>query len=167
MPCVLGKYKVILLFLVSAAILQHVLLASADGPATAPAAFPFSTHTGYFTSKDFEHEAPESFVILQDQAAFDRIFRPVMYNNAQRLPPRAFETHIVLAVTRRGQATWTFTAIDVARDGAALTLRYACVQDKNLQSYTAPLIISVPKSDCRTYRFVENGVLVKTLELTR
>ena len=51
----------------------------------------FDTHDGYFVSNQFEAKAATSFVVIKDQAAFDKVFGVgmVMGDKHHRLPAAA------------------------------------------------------------------------------
>ena len=56
--------------------------------AAAPVNLPFDTYSGYFVSNKFEPNAAESFVVIPDQAHFDKTFgvAMVMGDKSHRLP---------------------------------------------------------------------------------
>jgi hypothetical protein len=70
----------------------------------------FDMYSGYFVSNKFEPDAAESYVVLNDQDQFDKVFGVafVMNDKSHRLPKDAFESLIIVAVIKRGNAFWEF-----------------------------------------------------------
>ena len=64
-----------------------------------PAKLAFDTYSGYFVSNKFEPNAAESFVVIHDQEAFNKVFGAafVMRDTRHRLPKDAFKSLIVIA----------------------------------------------------------------------
>ena len=138
--------------------------------AASPLAKPveFDTYDGYFVSNQFEPKAATSFVVLKDQAAFDKVFGVgmVMRDKHHRLPAAAFDDKIVVAAIHRGKAMVTYKVDSVAAEGPALIVTYTTqVKPSETAEFSCPLIISVPKADYHAVRFLENGKQVKRLEL--
>jgi len=171
--------KPITIALMLALTLAAASQASAQAPAssqstTQPATtrpVAFDTHTGYFVSNKFEPDQPESFLILRDQKAFDAVFGTamVMGDKSHRLPPDVFDSKFVVAVIKRGRATWQFTVKDVAlaTTGGAQVIRYTAVSQKSDSAeFSCPLIITIPRDIYPVIRFDENGKSVKTIELS-
>ena len=139
--------------------------AAASGNASSVA---FDAHDGYFVSNKFEPQAPASFVVLQDQKAFDEVFgvAMVMGDRSHRLPPRAFESLMVVAPIKRGKVFWSYTVESVRVDGGVLTLRYTTTASpSDTAKYACPLIVSVPKGAYTAVEFVEDGKVVKKIQL--
>jgi hypothetical protein len=133
---------------------------------TDSAAIPFDTHTGYFVNNTFEPQAPASFVVLRDQAAFDRVFGSarVMNDKSHRLAPDAFASRMVVAAIQRGKAIVNYRVDRVEVDGGVLTVRYTTTTTPHdTAEFASPLILSVPKGDYTAVAFVENGKTVKKL----
>jgi len=128
----------------------------------------FDAHDGYFVSNKFEPQAPASFVVLQDEKAFDQVFgvAMVMGDRSHRLPPRAFEPLMVVAPIKRGKVLWRYTVESVRVDGGVLTLRYTTTASPSATAeYACPLIVSVPKGAYTAVEFVEDGKVIKKVEL--
>ena len=143
---------------------------TAPAPATQPApqAIAFDTYGGYFVSNQFEPNAPASFVVLQDQTAFDRVFgvAMVMGDTSHRLPNGAFKTNLVVTAIKRGPAFWTFKVQTVTVQAGMLTVRYTTTSTPSASAtYSCPLIVSVSKGDYKEVRFEEGGRLVKTIAM--
>lgn len=144
----------------------------AAAPATQPAAIPFDTHNGYFVSNKFEPQQTESFVVLQDQKAFDEVFGVamedalVMADRPHRLPDDAFKSKVVVAAIKRGKAVWKFKVNDVTLDAGVLSVRYTATSTRNdATEFACPLIVSVPKGNYAAVEFVEDGKSVKKIAL--
>jgi len=135
---------------------------AAENPETSPVAH--QTHDGYFVSNQFEPDAPTSFVVLKDQAAFDQVFgvAMVMRDKALRLPPDAFAGKFVIAAIHRGKAFVHYHVESVLLEGRSLSLRYTTQSDADGSAeFACPLIVSVPKGDYATVQFIENGKEIK------
>jgi hypothetical protein len=124
------------------------------------------TFSGYFVSNKFEPNAAESFVAIRDQSQFDKVFgvAMVMQDKSHRLPANAFESNMVLAVVKRGKATWQFRCEGVVLKDGLLTLRYLATSKKNDSAeFASPLIVLIRKAECVAIDFVENGNVVKRI----
>ena len=67
--------------------------------ATEPVKLTFDTYGGYFVSNKFEPDAAKSFVVINDQEQFDKVFGVafVMGDKSRRLPKDAFKSLMVIA----------------------------------------------------------------------
>lgn len=127
----------------------------------------FDTYDGYFVSNKFEPDTPESYALLTDQKAFDNTFGVafVMGDKSHRLPKEAFANHVVIAVVKRGMAITEYKVNQISESADGLEIRYTTKEQKqNSAQFASPLIISVPRKDYQSIRFVENEKLVKTLK---
>jgi len=132
------------------------------------AKLPFDTYGGYFVSNQFEPAAAESFLVIRDQARFDKVFgvAMVMGDKSPRLSKDAFKSNLVLAVVNRGNAVWQYKVEGVTVDGGVVQLRYAATAKKSdSASFACPLIVSIPKGGYTAVRFVENRRPVKRIEI--
>jgi hypothetical protein len=130
----------------------------------------FDTYSGYFVSNKFEPDAAASFVVIADQAQFDKVFGVafVMRDKSHRLPKDAFKSSVVVAVIKRGHAFWEYKVEGVTVEQDAIRLRYAVTSKAAPETtFACPLILSVPKGAYKAVTFVEDGKLVKTLKLAR
>lgn len=130
----------------------------------------FDTYSGYFVSNKFEPNEAASFVVIRDQAEFDRVFgvAMVMRDKSHRLPPNAFDSKIVLAVVKRGKAVWDYSVKDVRLDGRTLIVRYtATAKPQASAEFACPLILSVDKGDYGAVQFVENDKEVKKVDMAK
>jgi hypothetical protein len=148
--------------------LAGCLIARAEQPKDAA----FDVHDGYFVSNQFEPQAPASFLVLKDQASFDKVFHatpPLMgqKKTPELVPADAFETKIVAAVVHRGSAEWTYKVQSAQAEGKTLVVHYTAKSRKAGFEMAAPLIVSVPKGGSAAVRFVENGKAVKTIPFQR
>jgi len=156
------------LLLASSLLLLPWRLLGAD--AVSPLARPveFDTHDGYFVSNQFEAKAATSFVVIKDQAAFDKVFGVgmVMRDKHHRLPAGAFDEKIVVTAIHRGKAMVTYQVDSVVAEGPILVLRYTTkVKPEGSAEFSCPLIVAVPKGDYKAVRFMENGKQVKRVEV--
>jgi hypothetical protein len=155
---------------IAALISALFLLAGSAALAGDKTALPFEIYTGYFVSNKFEPDAASSFVIIEDQAHFDRVFGTafVMRDKARRLPPGVFKTHLIIAAIHRGNSLCDFKVTEVALKHGAVELRYATVfQKSDTATFASPLIVAIPKGEYRTVEFVENGRSEKTLTVAK
>ena len=122
-----------------------LLLAGSAFPGSFPNV-PFDTYSGYFVSNKFEPDASVSFVMIRDQAQFDRIFGSafVMRDKSHRLLPGIFKSHTILAVIHRGNAMCEYGMEEATvKDGTA-ELHYSVTFNK---SDTATLRLSADRFD--------------------
>jgi hypothetical protein len=128
----------------------------------------FDVCSGYFVSNKFEPDAAESFVVLTDQASFDKVFGVgfVMNDKSHRLPKNAFETLIVVAAIKRGHAFWEYKVEDVTVEQGAVRLQYTATSKATPDTaFACPLIVSVPRDDYKAVTFIEDGKKVKTVKV--
>ena len=140
---------------------------TAEGGSPA-AVIPYIVYDGYFVSNKFEPDVATSFVVLQDQRAFDRVFgvASFMFDRARRLQANPFRSRIVAATIHRGHEDVRYRIIGVVRDGTVLQVRYTTtVRPTPLTEFACPLILSVPRDNYSTVAFIENGTLVKTVRI--
>ncbi len=144
---------------------------------TKPTAIPFDTYNGYFVSNQFEPDKAESFVVLQDQKAFDDVFGEAAADEdakaamlPHRLPADVFGSKIVVAAIKRAGAAWEFKVSDVSVDGGVLIVRYTTSTSAKQRVGSFPeiasmLIVSVPKADYAAVEFVAGQERVKKIEM--
>jgi hypothetical protein len=129
---------------------------------------PFDTYSGYFVSNKFEADAATSFVVIDDQAQFDQVFGVafVMGDKSHRLPKDAFQSNVVLAAIKRGNAHVEFKVEGVAVELGVVHLRYAVTSRATPDTtFACPLIVSIPRGDYQAVEFIEDGKLVKTAKV--
>jgi hypothetical protein len=153
------------------AILFLLLIAGCCGTsieAAEPTKISFETYSGYFVSNKFEPKAAQSFLVVTDQAQFDKVFgvAMVMNDKSHRLPKDAFKANIVLAIIKRGKAIWEFKVDSVTEVNHVAELRYrASAKNSDSATFASPLIASIPVGPYQSVRFVENGKLVATVQV--
>ena len=155
------------------ATIAHLLLAVCcrvrPAPAAEPAKLTFDSYAGYFVSNQFEPNAATSFIVIADQAQFDKVFGAafVMRDKSHRLPKDAFKANLVLAAIHRGNAVWAYKVERVTESGGLVELRYTTTSTNSpTATFACPLIVSVPKGQYAAIRFVEDGKEVKKLAMT-
>lgn len=137
-------------------------------PQPAAKAVAYDVHNGYFVSNQFEPDAATSFVVIKDQASFDKVFGTgmVMGDKSNRLVPGAFKNEMVVAAIHRGKAMVTYEVQSVALEGKTLVVSYkAEVKASDSASFSCPLILSIEKKEFTGVRFVENGKTIKQLPM--
>lgn len=128
----------------------------------------FDIHDGYFVSNKFEPHAAASFVAIPGQQDFDKVFGVafVMNDKHHRLPANAFDSKLFVAAINRGKAIWKFKVESVTTEAGVLTVRYAAKSEPQPSAeFASPLIVSVPKAKYSAVEFVENGKIVKRIEI--
>lgn len=124
----------------------------------------FDVHDGYFVSNRFEPDAATSFVVLKDQASFDKVFgvAMVMGDKSRRLPQGAFDKKVVVAAIHRGKAMVTFQVEDVTLAEQVLVVRYTTKSQASASAeFACPLIIAVDKAGFKGVRWIVNGKEVR------
>jgi hypothetical protein len=138
-------------------------------PAGEPTKIPFDTYSGYFVSNQFEPKAVKSFVVIADQAQFDKVFgvAVVMGDKSHRLAKDAFKSNVVLAAIKRGKAVVEYKVDGVSVKNGVVELRYTTTSKKSdTATFACPLIVSIPKGKYKTVEFVENKKRVGTASAT-
>ena len=136
--------------------------------AVQPVKLSFDTYSGYFVSNKFEPDAAESFLVIDDQKQFDKVFgvAMVMGDKSHRLPKEIFSGSIVLAAVKRGKAVCEFKVDEVTVAGGVVELRYAAgSKQSDSATFASPLIVSIPRGPYTAVRFWENGKMVKETRL--
>ena len=128
----------------------------------------FDTYTGYFVSNKFEPDAAASFVIINDQAEFDKVFgvAAVMEDKSHRLPEEAFKSNMIVAAIKRGNASCEYKVESVTVEKGVVTLQYTVTSTATPETtYACPLIISISKGDYKAVVFKEDGKQVKKVKI--
>lgn len=136
--------------------------------AAEPTKLKFDTYSGYFVSNKFEQDAAESFVVINDQEHFDKVFGVafVMRDTSHRLPKDAFKSLMVVTAIKRGNASFEYKVESVTEAKGVVELGYTTTEKKSdTASFASPLIVSIPKSDYQAVQFVENKKPVKKVDL--
>lgn len=167
MATALSKQNLICLSMMLVVALVGIDLLAGITLAAEPVPVKFDTYDGYFVSNKFEPGERESYVLLTTQEAFDQTFGVafVMGDKSHRLPKEAFASHVVLAVIKRGMSITDFKVKQVVESNGDLEIRYTTKEQKqDSAQFASPLIVSVPRKDYRSIRFIENEKLVKTIK---
>ncbi|HYK87750.1 MAG TPA: hypothetical protein VE398_03215 [Acidobacteriota bacterium] len=124
--------------------------------------------SGYTVVSRFERDASASFLVIEDQTQFDRTFEAaaVMNDGSNRLPPRAFESRIVVAAIKRDSYIWSYQVEEVSCSQDILYVHYRpALEDGGSAKFASALIISVERQKYSGVVFVENGKIVKRLKI--
>ena len=136
--------------------------------AAEPTKLACDTYGGYFVSNKFEPDAAKSFVVIHDQEQFSNVFgvAMVMRDKHHRLPKDAFESLMVIAAIKRGNALVEYKVESVTEAKGVLELKYTTTEKKSdSTTFACPLIVSIPKGEYKAIQFVENGKPVKKVEM--
>ena len=126
----------------------------------------FDVHSGYFVSNKFEPKKPQSFIVTSEQKSFDSAFGVafVQGDKSNRLKEGSLQSKIVISAIRRGSFFCEFDVISLTNNEGELELRYNTKKKKSQTAeFSCPLIISIPKIDYKSVKFIENGKLIKKL----
>lgn len=136
--------------------------------AAAPREVEYTVHSGHFERNDSGLSGPASYLVVDDRAAFDRLFG-VAFTMGPRpkvVPDDAFGSKRVVAVIRRGNQVWTYKVAGVTVADGVLTVRYtSSAEDHPGATFASPMIVSVPRGSYRQVVLVENGNVVGRVEV--
>ena len=152
----------------SSALLLVICCLGQQAPGAEPAKLTFDTYSGYFVSNKFEPNAAASFVVINDQKQFDKVFGVafVMRDKSHRLPKDAFKSNMVVAAIKRGAALWKFKMEGVSVKDGVVEIKYTTTSTKSdTATFACPLIVSIPKGKYTAMQFVENKRAVKKIEV--
>jgi hypothetical protein len=131
----------------------------------------FKVHSGYFEKNNSGLKGDESLLAFTDQKSFDQIFGVgfTMGKKPDVLPKDAFDSKMVVAVIRRGDAPSTYKVDKVTADGDTLYLQFEATSKKGDGSakFASPLIVSVDRGKYKTVVFLENGKKVGTADVPK
>jgi hypothetical protein len=154
--------------LISAVLLSILVGQTCAALAADGTKLPFDTYDGYFVSNKFEPDAAKSFVVIDSQERFDKVFgvAMVMRDKSHRLANDAFQSNLVIAAIKRDRAFWTFKVEGVSVKGGVVELRYATTsKQSNTATFACPLIVSIPKGKYNAVRFVEDKKTVNEVQV--
>jgi hypothetical protein len=130
----------------------------------------YATYPDYFEKNNSGLKGDQSFLVLANKDAFDKVFNlrpPVMGGKKPvAVPNDAFEKKLVFAVITRGNAITTYTVEKVTADGETLYVQYKAEKGKaGTAKFASPLILSADKGKAKKVVFIENGKTVGTAEV--
>jgi hypothetical protein len=119
----------------------------------------YSVYDSYYESNQSGLKGATSHLVVQSQAAFDKVFGAAALSGENRfLPENAFQKGSVLAVVKRGSSIWDYKVNDVSLQQNALTIRYeATARTPTSAMFASPLILAVNSKEFTSVAFVENG----------
>jgi hypothetical protein len=130
----------------------------------------FDIRTGYFESNKSGLKGETSFLAFTDQDGFDKVFGKGVVMGAKQnfLPKDAFDSLLVVAAIRRGNAIWTYKVNKVTADDDTLTVDYSATsKDGGTATFASPLILSVDKGKYTSVVFIENGEKAGTVKIDK
>jgi hypothetical protein len=127
----------------------------------------FSVHSGHFQKNNAGLEGAASYLVFTDRAAFDKMFGVGAVIGKQNFVPRdAFDTKMVVAVIKRGNAVTEYKVDKVTADAGTFFVEYtAKAGPAGTATFASPLVLSVDKSNYRSVVFIENGKKVATVKV--
>ncbi len=121
----------------------------------------FTVHTGYFESNKSGLKGEASYLAFTDQKTFDGVFGKAvtMGKKPNFLPEDAFDTKLVVATIKRGDAVWQYKVEKVTADDGVLYIKYEATSKGGGGSarYASPLIVSLDKGKYTSVVFIEKG----------
>lgn len=129
----------------------------------------FEVFSDYVVSNKFEPNAAESFVFIDNQKEFDKVFEAEKTSGKKphQLPKDAFKSDVILAVIKRGKASWEFKVDGVTEANGIVELHYTTASKKSNSAIACPLIVSIPKGRSGAVHFVEDKRLVKSIAIEK
>ena len=128
----------------------------------------FRVYNSYYESNQSGLKGRNSYLAFARREAFDRVFGPaaVMENNTF-VPENAFQSGIVIAVIKRGNAFWNYHVEQVTADNNTLRVRYRVASgNESAASFASPLIVAV-EGRFDSVTFIENGKKVGEARVAR
>lgn len=126
------------------------------------------TYAGCFVSNRFQPASAASFVAVEDQAPFEKVFgvAKAVRDKSHRLAPDAFASRQVVATIHRGKPVVNYQVGCVSVDEAPPIVRYTTKCEPSATTrFACPLILSVPKGKCAVVQFVEDGKEIRKVAL--
>ena len=113
---------------------------------------------GYFENNNSGLSGDKSFLIIDDQEQFDKIFGAARTMKDQNfLPPDVFKTKSVAAVIKRGGLR-KYDNVKVTTEKGNLIVSYETEDAKqDSATYSSPLIIAFDRGNYKKIYFRENG----------
>ena len=128
----------------------------------------YTLHGGHFEKNTAGLKGDQSFLLLTNREAFDKIFGAgfVMGKKPNVVPKDAFEKNVVVATIKRGNAITTYEVekVTLDKDGTLYVQYKATTGPAGTAMFATPLIISAPKDKVKKVTFIENGKTAGTAE---
>ena len=126
----------------------------------------YEIHNGYFVSNKYEPKKTQSFIISDEQKGFDSVFGVAFLqgDKSNRLKEKWFDSKIVISTIKRGSFFCEYEVSSITNNNGEILLRYNTKEKKSSTAeFSCPLIISIPKNNYKSVKFIENGKLIKKL----
>ena len=127
-----------------------------------------TVHSGHFEKNNAGLKGEQSFLLLTDREAFDKIFGAgfVMGKKPNVVPKGAFDKSVVVATIKRGNAITTYDVekVTLDKDGTLYVQYKATAGPAGTATFASPLIVTAPKDKVKKIAFIENGKTVGTAE---
>jgi hypothetical protein len=149
--------KRIIFLMAAAAVLFAAQAAARAGAGERDVAF--QRHdSSYFEKNNSGLKGEKSYLVLTDQAQFDKVFgTAARMGNNDFLPARAFEHKLVVATIKRGGMR-KYSDVSVKEQNGILLVSYTATDSRpGSATFNVPLILAVEKGDYNGVIFVENG----------
>ncbi len=126
-------------------------------------------YNSYFESNQSGLKGRNSYLAFTRQKTFDQIFgAAAVGGNNSFLPDDAFQSGLVVAIIKRGNAFWNYKVEQIYLDKNTLRVRYtATVGSEGGASFASPLIIAVNAKNFDSVVFIENDKKVGEAKVTR
>jgi hypothetical protein len=125
----------------------------------------YTQHNGHFQKNNTDLKGDQSFLVFTTRDDFDKIFGvgAVMGNKQKFVPKDAFDTKVVVAVIKRGNAITEYKVEKVTNDDGTLYVQYEAKEgNPGTAKVASPLILSLDKGKYKEVVFIENGKKVGT-----
>jgi len=139
-------------------------------PSSAPQTVAYEVFDSYYVSNKFRPNEPLTLLVISDQKRFDDVFGPasVMFSKQKWMPKDAFDSKMVAAVIRRGNAVWTYQVEALESSEGILTLRFQSKSTPGrLATFACPLLVALDRASYAAVRFVENGKELGKVRITK
>lgn len=124
----------------------------------------------YFEKNNSGLMGDQSFVVIADQATFDKTFGVgfVMGKKPDMLPKDVFDKQMVLTTIKRGPI-YTYSEVSVTGADGVLYFQYTADTKGagGTAKFASPLIVAVDKGKWKSVVFVEGGKKVGTVEIKK
>ena len=85
-------------------------------------------------------------------------------DKSNRLKEKWFDSKIVISTIKRGFFICEYEVSSITNNNGEILLRYNTKEKKSSTAeFSCPLIISIPKNNYKSVKFIENGKLIKKL----